>query len=72
MIDSVAGFISAAPTPCAQRAPIRKLALGASPQASDDSEKIDEADHEDLAPAEHVGELAAGDAAALRRRARSR
>ncbi len=40
MIESVAGFISAAPTPCTARAPIRKPAFGASPQASDESEKI--------------------------------
>ena len=33
MIDSVAGFISAPPRPCTTRAPIRKLPLGASPQA---------------------------------------
>src|SRR5258705_4785518 len=39
MIESVAGFISAAPMPCTARAPIRKPALGAKPHASDDSEK---------------------------------
>ena len=39
MIESVAGFISAAPMPCTARAPIRKPALGASPQASDASVK---------------------------------
>ena len=37
MIDSVAGFISAAPTPCTARAPIRKPAFGARPQASEAS-----------------------------------
>ena len=61
MIESVAGFISAAPMPCTARAPIRKPAFGASPQASDESEKIARPIDEDLAPAEHVGELAAGD-----------
>ncbi len=40
MIDSVAGFMSAAPTPCTARAPMRKPALDASPQASDDRVKI--------------------------------
>ncbi len=39
MIDSVAGFIIAEPTPWTMRAPIRKPALGARPQASDDSVK---------------------------------
>ena len=39
MIDSVAGFMSAAPIPCTARAPMRKPALGASPQASDESVK---------------------------------
>ena len=37
MIESVAGFISAAPTPWTTRAPIRMSRVGASPQASDDS-----------------------------------
>ena len=40
MIDSVAGFISAAPTPCTARAPMRKPAVEASPQASDERVKI--------------------------------
>ena len=40
MIDSVAGFISAAPTPWTTRAPIRKCALGARPQASEERVKI--------------------------------
>ena len=40
MIESVAGFISAAPTPCTTRAPIRTLALSAKPQPSEDSVKI--------------------------------
>ncbi len=35
MIESVAGFISAAPAPWTTRAPIRKCALGARPQASE-------------------------------------
>ena len=35
MIESVAGFISAAPAPWTTRAPIRKCALGAKPQASE-------------------------------------
>ena len=40
MIESVAGFISAAPTPWTARAPIRKEALGARPHASEASVKI--------------------------------
>ena len=40
MMPSVAGFMIAAPTPCTTRAPIRKLALGASPQASEAPVKI--------------------------------
>ena len=40
MIESVAGFISAAPTPWTTRAPIRKCALGARPQASDERVKM--------------------------------
>ena len=52
MIDSVAGFISAAPTPWTTRAPISTPALFASPQASDDAVKIDEADDEDPPAAE--------------------
>ena len=40
MIESVAGFIIAAPTPCTTRAAIRTVALPASPQASDDTVKI--------------------------------
>ena len=59
MIDSVAGFISAAPTPCTTRAPIRTLALDAKPQKNDGRGEDDEADDEDAPPAEHVGELAA-------------
>ena len=39
MIESVAGFINAAPMPCTARAPIRKPAFGAKPHASDDNEK---------------------------------
>ncbi len=35
MIESVAGFISAAPTPCAMRAAISMSPLVASPQPSD-------------------------------------
>ena len=61
MIDSVAGFISAAPTPWTTRAPISTCSLPAKPQKNDDTVKIDEADHEDAPPAEHVGELAAGE-----------
>ena len=40
MIDSVAGFISAAPTPCTTRAPISTLALLAKPQKNDDAVKM--------------------------------
>ena len=40
MMESVAGFMSAAPTPCTARAPMRKPALEASPHASEESEKM--------------------------------
>ena len=40
MIESVAGLMSAAPTPCTVRAPMRKPALDARPQASEDRVKI--------------------------------
>ena len=40
MIDSVAGFISAAPIPCTVRAPISIPALFAIPQKNDDAVKI--------------------------------
>jgi hypothetical protein len=40
MIERVAGFISAAPTPWTARAPIRNPAFGASPHARDESVKI--------------------------------
>ncbi len=40
MIDSVAGLITAAPTPCTARAAIRIPALGARPHASEASVKI--------------------------------
>jgi hypothetical protein len=39
MIESVAGFMSAAPAPCTIRAPIRNPALGASAQASEELAK---------------------------------
>ena len=39
MIESVAGIISAAPTPCTARAPISSGALDERPQASDESVK---------------------------------
>jgi hypothetical protein len=39
MIESVAGFMSAAPAPCTTRAPMRKPALGASAHASEEPEK---------------------------------
>ena len=41
MIESVAGFISAAPTPCTTRAPIRKPAPVARPHAREEAVKID-------------------------------
>ena len=47
MIESDAGFISAAPTPWTTRAPIRKPAFGARPQASDGRVKIADPDDED-------------------------
>jgi hypothetical protein len=40
MIESVAGFISAAPTPWTTRAPISPLALLANPQKNDDPVKM--------------------------------
>ena len=40
MIPSVAGFMIAAPRPCSARAPMRKPAFGARPQASDASAKM--------------------------------
>ena len=40
MIDSVAGFINAAPTPCTTRAPISISALPAKPQKNDDAVKM--------------------------------
>jgi hypothetical protein len=40
MIESVAGFIIAEPTPWTTRAPIRKPALDASPHASEDAVKM--------------------------------
>ena len=39
MIESVAGIMNAAPTPCRTRAPIRSSALPARPQRSDESVK---------------------------------
>ena len=61
MIESVAGFISAAPRPCTTRARDQHVALPARPHASDESGEDDEADDEDQAPPEQVGELAAGE-----------
>ena len=52
MMESVAGFISAAPTPWTIRAPIRTSPLGAIPQASDDRGEDREAEDEDQPPAE--------------------
>ena len=40
MIESVAGFISAAPTPCTTRAPIRNCSVSARPHARDAPVKI--------------------------------
>ena len=40
MIESVAGFISAAPTPWTTRAPISTCSLLAKPQKNDDTVKI--------------------------------
>ena len=62
MIESVAGFIIAAPTPWTTRARDQDVSpFGASPQASDEAVKIDQADDEDPPAAEQVGELAAGE-----------
>ena len=59
MIDSVAGFMSAAPAPCTTRAPISQPALVARPQSERGDREDDEADDEDPPAAEQVGELAA-------------
>ena len=61
MIESVAGFISAAPTPCTTRAPISMAAPLGEPAGERRGGEDHEADHEDPAPAEQVGELAAGE-----------
>ena len=67
MIESVAGFISAPPTPCTTRAAIRKSPLGGEAAGERRGGEDGEADHEDQAPAEEVGELAAGQHEARRR-----
>ena len=59
MIDSVAGFVNAAPTPCATRAPIRSVACRGETAEERRDREDDEANDEDPPPAEHVGELAA-------------
>ena len=62
MIESVAGFISAAPTPCTTRGADQELARSArGRRRARRSVKIDEAEDEDPPPAEEVGELAAGE-----------
>ena len=60
MIESVAGFISAEPTPCTTRAPISEL--GARRQAAGERGQREDRqpDDEDPPPTEQVGELAAG------------
>ena len=57
MIESVAGFMSAAPAPCTTRAPIRKPALGASAQASEEAAEDRQADDEHAPAPEQVGQL---------------
>ena len=60
MIASVAGFISAAPTPWTIRHPIRRLAaVGHAAEEGRNGEDHDP-DDEDPPPAHEVGELAAG------------
>ena len=59
MIESVAGFISAAPAPWTTRAAISISPESARPHQSEASVKIDDADDEDQAAAVGVGELAA-------------
>ena len=51
MIESVAGFISAAPTPCTMRAPISKSALGGEPARERRRREDREPDDEDQPPA---------------------
>ena len=59
MIESVAGFISAAPTPWTTRAAISMPALGREAARERGGGEDREADDEDQPPAEQVGELAA-------------
>ena len=59
MIDSVAGFISAAPAPWTTRAMISISPESARPHQSEAPVKIDDAGDEDEAAAVGVGELAA-------------
>ena len=53
--------MTAPPTPCRPRARLRKVGSGASAQSSEATEKIAEADREDAAAAEPVGERAGGE-----------
>ena len=59
MIESVAGFISAAPAPCRTRAAISMFPESASPHQSEAAVKISDPDDEDQPAAVGVGELAA-------------
>ena len=59
MIESVAGFISAAPTPCTTRASDQHVPGVREPAPERGDGEDDDADDEDQAPAVGVGELAA-------------
>ena len=59
MIESDAGFMSAAPTPWAMRAAISMVAAVGEPAGERGKREGGDPDDEDQPPAEHVGELAA-------------
>ena len=61
MIESVAGIISAAPTPWTARAAISSVAPAGEAARERREREDDEAEHEDQPPAEQVAELAAGE-----------
>ena len=57
----IAGHIIAPPTPIRKRAPSSTQMFGAKPPITEKTREDRGADHEHRAPAEHVGEPAAGD-----------
>ena len=61
MIESVAGIISAAPTPWSAREATSQPSVGAKPIVALEAAKTHDADQEDVAAAEDVAEPAAGD-----------